>query len=276
MKTVIFKVVAALVLIQITGCSKKSEHFATVGEQDVTVAEVNAYLAYKRIDGNNTELAAKAAQHYLNNLALVQAIEQQDSVDMLRINAELSELKKDLLLNTYLQQYLEQAVTDTAMRNYYADNQQNYQQRSARVAHILLRVTPEMTEAERQAKYSKALEAYSKARTGENFAELAKAYSEDSISAAKGGQLGWLQQGAVSPLFSAQVFDKLAANEVSEPVLTEFGYHLIKLEQEPSIIKQSFEAVSGDIRRILRALAKDAELERLRQSVAVTRHATAP
>ncbi|MDP2714230.1 foldase protein PrsA [Rheinheimera sp.] len=276
MKTVIFKVVVVLVLIQISGCSKKSENFATVGEQDVTVAEVNAYLAYKRIDANNVELAGKAAQHYLNNLALVHAIEQQDSVDMLRINAELSELKKDLLLNTYLQQYLEQAVTDTAMRNYYADNQQNYQQRSARASHILLRVTPEMTEAERQAKYSKALEAYSKARTGENFAELAKAYSEDSISAAKGGQLGWLQQGAVSPLFSAQVFDKLAANEVSEPVLTEFGYHLIKLEQEPGIVKQSFEAVSGDIRRILRAMAKDAELERLRQSVAVTLHATSP
>ena len=151
MKTVIFKVVAVLVLIQISGCSKKSEHFATVGEQDVTVAEVNAYLAYKRIDANNAELAGKAAQHYLNNLALIQAIEQQDSVDMLRINAELTELKKDLLLNTYLQQYLEQAVTETAMRNYYADNQQNYQQRSAKVAHILFRVTPEMTEAERQA-----------------------------------------------------------------------------------------------------------------------------
>ena len=275
MKAFIVKVVAALVLIQVGGCSKAPDTFATVGEQDVTVAEVNAYLAYKRIDTNNADLAAKAAQHYVNNLALMQAIEQQENIDMLKINAELTELKKDLLLNTYLQQYLEQAVTDTAMRNYYAENQQNYQQRSAKVAHILLRVTPEMTEAERQAKYSKALEAYSKARTGGNFAELAKAYSEDSISAAKGGQLGWLQQGAVSPLFSAQVFDKLAANEVSEPVLTEFGYHLIKLEQAPSTVTQSFEAVSGDIRRILRALAKDAELERLRQSVTVTQHAPA-
>ncbi|GAB59523.1 peptidylprolyl isomerase [Rheinheimera nanhaiensis] len=273
MKAVIFTV-AALVLIQISGCSKKPEHFATVGEQNVTVDEVNAYLTYKRIDNANTELTAKAAQHYLNNLALIQAIEQQDSVDMLRINAELTELKKDLLLNTYLQQYLEQAVTETAMRNYYADNQQNYQQRSAKVAHILFRVTPEMTEAERQAKYSKALEAYSKARTGDNFAELAKAYSEDSISAGKGGQLGWLQHGAVSPLFSAQVFEKLTAGEISEPVLTEFGYHLIKLEQEPNTVKQSFEAVSGDIRRILRAMAKDAELERLRQSVTIKQHDT--
>ena len=160
MKALIVKVVAALVLIQIGGCSKAPETFATVGEQDVTVAEVNAYLAYKRIDANNAELAAKAAQHYVNNLALMQAIEQQENIDMLKINAELTELKKDLLLNTYLQQYLDQAVTDTAMRNYYAENQQNYQQRSAKVAHILLRVTPEMTDAERQAKYSKALEAF--------------------------------------------------------------------------------------------------------------------
>lgn len=275
MKRVISGVLCVVALTLLSSCSREQGTFARVGEQDITVAEVKAYLAYKRIDANNAELSARAAEHYLHNLALIQAIEQQKTLDLMRINAELTELKKDLLVNTYLQQYLDQAVTETAMRNYYAENQQNYEQRSARVAHILFRVTPEMTEAERQAKYSKALEAYSKLRTDEPFAEVAKTYSEDSLSAAKGGQLGWLQQGAVSPLFSAQVFDKLTAGEVSEPVLTEFGYHLIKLEQAPTTVRQSFEAVSGDIRRILRSLAKDAELERLRQTVTIKQHDTA-
>jgi peptidyl-prolyl cis-trans isomerase SurA len=63
---------------------------------------------------------------------------------------------------------------------------------------------------------------------GESFAELAKRYSEDA-SAPQGGDLGWLNPGDTVPAFE-QAMNKLKDGEVSEPVKTQFGWHLIQVE----------------------------------------------
>jgi peptidyl-prolyl cis-trans isomerase C len=253
----------------IIGCSESEKKVATVGGKEVTATEVNAYLNYKRINTKNDQQVLSATDHYLNNVALIAAIEKQDSLDDAAINAELFELKRDLMLNRYLQQFLDTSVSDVAIRNYYAENQDKYQETKAKVSHILLRLAPNANEQERQVIYSKAMEAYSKLRAGESFEQIAQMYSEDKISAKKAGSLGWMLKGAISPIFSNMVFEGLEKGEISEPFLTEFGYHIVLLEQEPSIVKQPFEKVRGDIKRILRQMAKDAELERLISSIEI-------
>jgi peptidyl-prolyl cis-trans isomerase C len=266
-KLVAFSIFGLLVI----GCSDSDSKVATVDGKEVTSSEVNAYLNYKRINTKNDQQVSSATDHYLKNLALVAAIEKQESLDEAAINAELFELKRDLMLNRYLQQFLDTSVNDVAIRNYYAENQDKYQETKAKVSHILLRLAPNANEQERQVIYSKAMEAYSKLRTGESFEQIAQMYSEDKISAKKAGSLGWMLKGAISPVFSNKVFDSLKKGEISEPFLTEFGYHIVLLEQEPSIVKQSFEKVRGDIKRILRQMAKDAELERLIASVEISK-----
>jgi peptidyl-prolyl cis-trans isomerase C len=259
----------SMIGLLLTACSDSEQLVATVGGKEVTATEVNAYLNYKRIDTHNEKQVAAATDHYLKTLALVTAIEEQQSLDEAAINAELFELKKDLMLNRYLQLFLSNAVNDVAIRNYYAENQQKYQETKAKVSHVLFRVAPNMNEQERQVIYSKAMEAYSKLRSGEPFEQIAQSYSEDKISAKRGGSLGWMLKGAISPVFSNKVFAELEKGNISEPFLTEFGYHIVLLEQAPSIVKQPFEKVSGDIKRILRKMAKDAELARLTNSVEI-------
>ncbi|MFE7150958.1 peptidylprolyl isomerase, partial [Heyndrickxia sporothermodurans] len=71
-----------------------------------------------------------------------------------------------------------------------------------------------------------AKEVEAKLKKGEKFEDLAKKYSTDG-TAQKGGDLGWFNTGKMDPTFEAAAY-KLKVNEVSEPVKTQFGYHIIK------------------------------------------------
>ncbi len=89
--------------------------------------------------------------------------------------------------------------------------------------HILIRVNELTSEAEAKTKIDRLKD---RLDGGADFAELAKLNSEDA-SAAKGGDLGWLSPGDTVPEFE-QAMDKLAPNQVSAPVRTTFGWHLIE------------------------------------------------
>jgi len=77
---------------------------------------------------------------------------------------------------------------------------------------------------------ARIIEAKQKLDAGGDFAALAKEYSEDTGSQNQGGELGWFGKGRMVAEFEAAAF-KLQAGQVSEPVKTQFGYHLIKVEE---------------------------------------------
>ncbi|MFN3579538.1 MAG: SurA N-terminal domain-containing protein [Pseudomonas sp.] len=94
-----------------------------------------------------------------------------------------------------------------------------------RVAHILVEVADE---TEQEQARDQLVELAERARQGEDFADLAREYSDDSGSASSGGDLGYAVRGSFDPAFEEALF-ALNEGEVSEPVRTSFGYHLIKL-----------------------------------------------
>ena len=67
-----------------------------------------------------------------------------------------------------------------------------------------------------------------KLHQGVSFSQLAKTYSQDPNSAPKGGDLGWIHEGMVTPQFQAAM-DKLGSGEISEPVKTSYGWHIIQV-----------------------------------------------
>ena len=184
----------------------------------------------------------------------------------MHVEAEVEEFRKQLLLSRYFETYLEQATTDQGIQNYYSQHIENYTTRKVHVAHILFRVNPDMGEPERQALLTRAGETYSQLTSGGDFAEIAKVTSQDNISAVKGGDLGWINAGAVSKEFSAKAFS-LGEGEISPPFLTTFGYHILKVIEAPQEITKPLESVKGDIRYQLRSESKAAETRRLLDSV---------
>ncbi|MCS3468346.1 peptidyl-prolyl cis-trans isomerase D [Pseudomonas sp. JUb42] len=112
-----------------------------------------------------------------------------------------------------------------------ADLQAAYQKEIAnlaeqrRAAHILIEVNDKMNDAQAKAKVEEIQQRLAK---GEDFAALAKEFSQDPGSAAKGGDLGYAGKGVYDPAFEESLY-ALNKDQVSAPVRSEFGWHLIKL-----------------------------------------------
>ena len=257
------------VLMLMAGCSD-SGSIASVNGKDISQEEFNAYLKFKRIPEQDKDRVARARDEYINRAALVAAIEETEKLDAAQMQAELEEFRRQMIIGRYFEEHLNKAVDDDAVRNYYSSNPDQYESQRVHAAHILIRVDSSMGETERQAKLSSAHEAYSRVQKGEAFETVAKALSEDKVSAEKGGDLGWLIEGAVDAEFSKKLFS-MKPGEVSEPFLTPFGFHVVKMLEGPQVIKRPLESVEGDIRYQLRNQAKVSETERLMGEVKVKR-----
>src|SRR5881392_175133 len=97
------------------------------------------------------------------------------------------------------------------------------------VAHILIAVAQEASPAQLEQAGKRATDVYQRAQAGEDFAKLAVAYS-NSQTALEGGALGW-RKGSELPTFLTDVVARLKPGEVSEPLRTPTGYHIVKLNE---------------------------------------------
>lgn len=264
-------VVIIFMLAIITACSYFDEKdvIATISGRNVTQQEFDAYLKFKSIRVRDNKHRQALLDQYLEKEALSEVIEKNfDDNIRQTTEAELAEFNRQMNISRYFETYLKETVTEQKIQDYYATNSKQYSDTKVQVAHVLFRLNKKMTEAERQAKLTTATEAWSKLKAGEDFAKIANDYSEDRISAKKGGDLGWLKKGAIDPKFSQKIFE-LKKDEISAPFETSFGYHLVKVIQEPKTVKKSFESVKGDIRYLLRQKSKQVELERLKKSASI-------
>jgi peptidyl-prolyl cis-trans isomerase C len=120
----------------------------------------------------------------------------------------------------------------------------------ARARHVLIRVAPNASAAEKDAAIKKIKDVQARLKKGEDFAELAGKYSEDPGSKVRGGDLGSFSRGDMVPPFDKAVF-ALNVGQVSEIVTTDFGYHIIQLQERKAASKMSLEAVKDNLREYL-------------------------
>jgi len=136
--------------------------------------------------------------------------------------------------------------TDAALQDYYKQNLDMYRvQNRVHVEHILLKTTGK-TDAEVVEIRKKAEEVLAKARKGANFEDLAKQYSEDDTTKAKGGDLGWIIRGQTVPEFEQAAF-ALKKGEISDLVKSMFGFHIIKLIDREEARTKTFDEVRASI-----------------------------
>lgn len=252
------------VCLSVAGCKGKTSNVASVNGRDITQGEFEAYLKLKHVAPADSKRRAAALDEYLERTAMASLLEKEGKFDKVAIEAEVEEFRKELLISRYFDQFLADKVSEAAIKNYYDSHAADYEQRKVHVAHILVRTQPKMAEAEKQAKRTTLQEIYSKLQSGQAFEELAKSASEDRISGAKGGDLGWLREGAIDPEFSKRAFAGKAGS-ITEPFETPFGFHILKVIEEPKISRKPFGAAAGDIRYQLRSETKAAEIKRLKE-----------
>ena len=150
------------------------------------------------------------------------------------------------------------------VRGYYDTNLSQYQTPGqVRASHILLRIG-EDDEAEVAAR---AASLAARARSGEDFAALAREFSEDEGTAASGGDLGTFGRGRMVPEFEAAAFS-MTPGEVSDPVQSAFGYHVILVTEAEEEVTEPFEDVREAIANILKQERATSRARALAQAIA--------
>ena len=143
-------------------------------------------------------------------------------------------------------------VTDEELRSQYAKDTANQSERR-RASHILIEVNDKQDDAQAKATIEKLRD---RLNNGEDFAAVAKEASQDPGSAPEGGDLGYAGQGVYDPAFEKALY-ALKDGEISQPVRTEFGWHLIKLTGVQAADLPSFESMKAKLAEEVKAQRAD-------------------
>ena len=273
-RPIAFATIAALlfVLPAASGCSKNSSSEAPASStSDPVIARVNGVdikqsdLALAEEDvGADMQAASPEAkrEHLISYLAdiimVTQAADKKNLADSPDFKRRLAFLRSKLLMGYELQQEAKTALTDEALKQTYDEAVKSMSgQEEVHARHILV-------EGEDEAKA--ILE---QLKGGADFAKLAKEKSKDP-GAAEGGDLGYFTKDQMVPEFADVAF-KMYPGQLSNPVKTQFGWHVIKVEDKRTRQPPEFEKVKDQIEAYLARKAQSDFITKLRQSAKVER-----
>jgi peptidyl-prolyl cis-trans isomerase C len=246
----------------------------TVGTQKITAGEYDSfvnslpqqYQSYARGTGKRA-----FGEQIVQLTLLAEEAEKQKLDQDPKVQKDILFQRENLLAGLMFAQLQKDAkVDDAAIQKYYEEHKVDYDQVTAR--HILIRVKgapmqapagkPELSDEEALAK---AQEARKRVVGGEDFAKVAKELSDDTGSASMGGSLGTFKKGMMVPPFEQAAF-AAKIGDISEPVKTPFGYHIIQVQQHES---KTLAEAKPEIESKLRPEIARAQVEALRKNVTV-------
>ncbi|WP_456276848.1 peptidylprolyl isomerase [Bacillus sp. AK128] len=150
------------------------------------------------------------------------------------LSTVLNNIETSIAVNKLLEERI--SVTDEEMETYFEENKDSFaQQEQVQASHIL--VEDEAT----------AQEVVAKIEAGEDFASLVTEYSTDEATVEAGGDLGYFSTGQMVQEFEDVAF-AMEVGEISEPVQTEYGYHVINLVDRIAAAEANYEEVKEEIR----------------------------
>ena len=243
-------------------------------QSDPVVAKVNGVeihesdLAMAEEDvGQNPQLQAMPADarrdylvSYLADVILAaKAAEGKKVGDQKEFKSRLTFIRNKLLMETLLQQEGKAALTPDAMKKVYDEAvKQMGNEQEVRARHILV-----PTEDEAKAVLAEI-------KKGTDFAELARQKSKDPGAAAEGGDLGYFGKEQMVPEF-AEVAFKLDKGQVSDPVKTQFGWHIIKVEDKRTKPVPEFDKVKEQIETYVTRKAQADYIHKLQETAKIER-----
>jgi len=243
-----------------------NEIAATVNGEQITNKEIDEQYAklpaqYQGLIDretfvNQTILSKLLIQESIKEGITITDQEIDKSLDPLRINNEtleqiaiqqgytVEELKKilgdRLYINKLLEKKLNIVITDEEAKKFFDENKADLEEKEQiKASHILVKTEEEANDIEKQLK------------EGKQFTELANQYSIDPGSNKTGGELGFFPKGVMVKEFEDAAF-KLNINEVSNPVQTQFGYHIIKVTDKKPAKEANYDELKDKIKDYLK------------------------
>jgi len=238
-----------------------------IHQSDLAIAEAEA--------GQLPPMSPEAKQDYLvrftaDMMLLAKAAEDRKMGDTPDFKKRMDFARSKLLMETLLAQVAKDALTDQAMHQVYEDAvKQMGQEQEVHARHILIRAAPDDEKASKAAK-EKIEAIIVRLKKGEDFAKVASEVTEDPSGKANGGDLGYFTKEQMVPEFSDVAF-KLDKGQISDPVKTQFGWHVIKVEDKRAKPVPTFDEVKPQIEQFVTRKAQAQLVEDLRKTAKIER-----
>jgi peptidyl-prolyl cis-trans isomerase C len=228
-----------------------------IRESDLAMAEEDMGQQAQQLQG---DAKRDALVGYLADVIIVsKAAEAKKVTEQKEFKSRIAFIRNKLAMEMLLVEEGKAASTDAAMKKVYEEAvQKGGSEEEVRARHILV-----PTEEEAKAVLAEI-------KKGTDFAELAKQKSKDPGAAAEGGDLGYFGKSQMVPEFAEAAF-KMKKGEVSDPVKTQFGWHVIKVEDKRSKPVPTFENVKDQIETFVARRAQADYIAKLRGTAKVER-----
>lgn len=236
-----------------------------IHQSDLAIAEEEA--------GQLPPMSADAKRDYLvsfvsDMILLAKAAEQQKIGDTPDFKKKMEFARDKLLMTTLFESTGKAALTDEAMHKVYDEAvKQIPDEEEAHARHILIRATAGDDKASKAAE-DKIKAIIARLNKGEDFAKLATELTEDPSGKANGGDLGFFTKAQMVPEFSTTAF-ALEPGKISQPVKTQFGWHVIKLEEKRKKAPPSFDEVRTQIETYVVRKAQAEYVTKLRETATI-------
>jgi peptidyl-prolyl cis-trans isomerase C len=230
----------------------------------IDIHESDLAIAEDEIGSNMPSMAAEQKRDYLitylaDVIVLSQAAEQQNLADNADVKRQLTFDRNKVLMEALLQKAGQAAQTDDALHKVYDEAvKQMKPEEEVHARHILVATEDEAKQIEAALKQ------------GADFATLAKEKSKDPSGAANGGDLGWFTKDQMVPEFADAAF-KLDKGQISDPVHTQFGWHIIKVEDKRTKPTPTFDQVKPQLENYVAHRAQEELVENLRKTAKIER-----
>ena len=238
-----------------------------IRQSDLAVAEDEA--------GQIPPMSPEAKQDYLvqfvaDMILVSKSAEAKKFGDGPAFKRKLEFNRNKLLMEGLLQSVGKDALTDAAMHKVYDDAiKQMGEEKEVHARHILFRAAAGDEKASKDAE-GKVKAVIARLKKGEDFAKVASELTEDPSGKANGGDLGYFSKEQMVPEFSDTAF-KLEKGQISEPVKTQFGWHVLKVEDKRTKPVPKFEDVKPQIEQFVVRKAQAELVTSLRASAKIER-----
>ncbi len=240
--------------------SGKEKVLAQVGNYKLTLKEFNDQIRslppqLQMAVQRNPELKKQLLDRWVQLTLMALEARKENLAAKPEVKKRIEDMTNALLAQEFMMENISNKakVTDKEVKAYYEKHKSEFMQKEqVRARHILIKVPPNAGAKKWEEARKKALKIRAELLKGKSFSRLAEKYSDDPGSKARGGDLGYFSKGRMVPEFEKAAF-ALKKGEISQPVKTTFGYHIIQLEDRKPARQRSFNEVKQQIRqRLLR------------------------
>lgn len=246
-----------------------SDVIANVGEAKLRASDLELHRRHASARRRPADASAALAT-LVDRELLAEAAREAKLPEQEEIAAALRAAEREVLAKAYLERALDEALREDALRKRYEEQRASLTKRTVHVRHLVVRAPRNAADdpSGDMAAQARAMKLYARARSGEDFAELAREASDDEVSARRGGDLGEIEEAQINARFF-EAAAKLKAGELSEPLRTPFGFHLIQAVSDPGERTPSFDEVRGTLAAEARREAEDTLMRALKDRISV-------